>query len=143
MTVTTSSYPCATLRWSVSCTASDENASLSNALRAQEKLLNFYKMELKAKQEDHVKRQEAAESQLAEINELVSEFLDTEQSDALDAINNLKRLLELLVEKCKRQSLQIAMSDSKIEKIDDLNALFSEKVRDYAEQQIEKKKKKK
>jgi hypothetical protein len=118
-------------------------------------------MELKAKQEDHVKRQEgasvlppclsykvyytlaAAESQLAEINELVSEFLDTEQSDALDAINNLKRLLELLVEKCKRQSLQIAMSDSKIEKIDDLNALFSEKVRDYAEQQIEKKKKKK
>eukprot|EP00122_Pirum_gemmata_P009999 Pgem_evm1s9235 len=35
----------------------------------------------------------------------------------------MKRLLELMIEKCKKQATQIAIYDATIEKMDDLNVL--------------------
>ena len=72
-------------------------------------------------------------------------FLGEGQASTEDAIANMKRLLELMIEKCKKQAVHIQTQQITNEKKDAINAVMGAKIRDIAliEQEAARKKKKK
>jgi len=123
--------------------AESEKEQLKNQLESNLAILNAYEDLFKAKKLAFNKHQEDERKALEELNKSVSEYLGEGQSSAEDAIANMKRLLELMIAKCKKQANQIKTLDSTIKNKDKLNDLMSEKIRSIAEEQLQAKSKKK
>ncbi|KAJ3616873.1 hypothetical protein Zmor_008978 [Zophobas morio] len=70
---------------------------------------------------------------LEELNAELSDYLSEGQSSAQDAITNMKRLLELLIEKSKRQDLRIKSQQDIIQYKNKLNATMGEKIVEIAQ----------
>eukprot|EP00122_Pirum_gemmata_P016286 Pgem_evm1s15222 len=92
-----------------------------DCLASQNEVLEILTEYIKQIDEKFLRNKSDAKLRMEEINSMVSEYLGAGQSDPGDAIANLKRLLELMIEKCKKQATQIAIFDATIDKMDDLN----------------------
>lgn len=120
-------------------TVEDDREQLELCLAAQKKMIESYKDSLESVNDRFERQKTDAKRRIEEINALVSEYLGSGEANAGDAIANMKRLLELMIEKCKKQSKQIATYDLTIEKMDDLSTLMREKIKVYAEKNTKKK----
>lgn len=117
----------------------DDKEQLDHCILAQNKMIKAYKDSLVSVNQRFDRQKADAKRRIEEINALVAEYLGSGEVSAGDAIANMKRLLELMIEKCKKQSKQIATYDLTIEKMDDLSLLMREKIKVYAEKSQKKK----
>eukprot|EP00123_Amoebidium_parasiticum_P000679 comp11546_c0_seq1/m.6007 comp11546_c0_seq1/g.6007 ORF comp11546_c0_seq1/g.6007 comp11546_c0_seq1/m.6007 type:complete len:613 (-) comp11546_c0_seq1:647-2485(-) len=117
----------------------DEVEAMQVNLAAQEKLLAKYMADLRKADVEFEQHREAEKKRLEELNSSVAQFLGEGQRDPGDAINNMKRLLELMIEKCKKQAVQVKTLEITIEKKNQLNDVYTDKIRVIAENQLEKK----
>eukprot|EP01134_Creolimax_fragrantissima_P000952 CFRG0952T1 len=101
-----------------------------------ESLLKAYAAEIASVEEGFDKLKQEEKDRLDQINKAVEEFLGEGQTDVGDGIANMKRLLELMMEKCKKQAIQIATLEKRIDQKNQMNDLMSDKVRAIVEQKM-------
>eukprot|EP00124_Ichthyophonus_hoferi_P005179 Ihof_evm1s692 gene=Ihof_evmTU1s692 len=99
----------------------DVNAAMSVNLASKEALVEKYNAEYEKVASDFEQHKEESNRRMEEINASVSYFLDGEQKQTGDAINDMQRLLELMMDKCNRQSVQVKTLELTIQKKDQLN----------------------
>jgi len=119
----------------------DETAMLKAAQQAQLDLIEKYKAELNDTEAMFGKQQSDVRNRMEDINKSVADYLGDGQNDAGDAITNMKRLLELMIEKCKKQASQIKTLEHTIEGKDRLNTVMTEKIRVIADENLSKRSK--
>ncbi|KNC86826.1 hypothetical protein SARC_01020 [Sphaeroforma arctica JP610] len=99
-------------------------------------LLKAYSAEIEAVAEGFDKLKAQEKDRLNQINKAVEEFLGEGQTAVGDGIANMKRLLELMMEKCKKQAIQIATLEKRIDQKNQMNDLMADKVRVIVEQKM-------
>lgn len=119
----------------------DDAEQLKLCLAAQKEMVIAYKASLNNLNERFERQKEDAKKRYEEINNSVSEYLNSGEGSAEDAIENMKKLLELLIEKCKRQQKQVKTYNMALEKMEFLNRYMKSKVQEYAETNSKSKKK--
>eukprot|EP01134_Creolimax_fragrantissima_P002885 CFRG2885T1 len=109
-----------------------ENRDLQmKVLEGMEELLALRKQQTA----DHVDKERA---RLEDLQRAVADYLQEGQENALDGIANMKRFLGLMIEKAKKQAMQIGTLEFTIEKKNQLNDVMAEKVKQIAEEQMKK-----
>ncbi|KNC84606.1 hypothetical protein SARC_03174 [Sphaeroforma arctica JP610] len=116
----------------------EEKARLRQNRDLQMKVLEGLAEQLnegKQKTADHIENERV---RLEELQRAVADYLQEGQADAMDGIANMKRFLGLMIEKAKKQAMQIGTLEFTIEKKNQLNDVMAEKVKQIAEEQMKK-----
>eukprot|EP00124_Ichthyophonus_hoferi_P005726 Ihof_evm1s920 gene=Ihof_evmTU1s920 len=114
----------------------DDIEALKNNLEAQEQLLKRYEETLEKKRSEFAKHKAEEAKRIEDLNRSVADYLGEEQANADDAMANIKHLLELMIDKCKKQTLQVHALEITIEKKNNINDLMAEKIKKIAEESI-------
>eukprot|EP00123_Amoebidium_parasiticum_P019390 comp24921_c0_seq1/m.46913 comp24921_c0_seq1/g.46913 ORF comp24921_c0_seq1/g.46913 comp24921_c0_seq1/m.46913 type:complete len:482 (-) comp24921_c0_seq1:315-1760(-) len=114
----------------------DELESLKNNLDAQTQLLKKFEEALNAKRTEFTRHKAEEKKRIDDLNRSVADYLGEGQANAEDAIANIKRLLELMIEKCKKQAQQIQTLEVTIDKKNQINDVMAEKIRKIAEESM-------
>lgn len=120
----------------------EDREKLNGVIEANNILIKRFTSVLDERNQEFKRHKDEEQRQVDELNSQVSSFLGDGQSNVEDGISNMKRLLELMIEKCRKQNLHIQTQQITIEKKDAINAVMGAKIRDIADDQLSKQKKK-
>ncbi|XP_063900935.1 uncharacterized protein LOC135145045 isoform X2 [Zophobas morio] len=113
----------------------NDKLTLDTCLSGHKELLERYRLKFCEAEDTFQQQKLEFGKRLKTLTVTANEGIDVEVESAEPdaALETMKGLINLLMEKIRKQTEQVALYDHSIKKMDELNAIVSEKIRDLAE----------